>query len=145
VRLLRLSEHTSFIETSSSAYCPGCFALISVTADRCPACGLDIRALSARAYRDKLLAALAHPLADVRLRAIIALGLRGEGETADALAHCALRHPTDVVEGLQVIEGLQGIRDAAAREHGLRLLASCHPAHAIWSAASRALHGHSPA
>jgi hypothetical protein len=35
----------------------------------CPACGADLDALSARDYRVKLLAALHHPLDDVRMRA----------------------------------------------------------------------------
>ena len=87
--------------------------------------------LSVRVYRDKLLAALNHPLADVRLRAIIALGWRGEGETAQALAQCALHHPVDVVEGLQVIESLRGMRDTAARRSALRILAERHPARAV--------------
>ena len=36
------------------------------------------------------------------MRAIIALGWRGEQEMAAALAECALRHPSDVVEGLEM-------------------------------------------
>jgi len=87
--------------------------------------------LRGRTYGDKLLAALNHPLADVRLRAIIALGWRGEGETAQALARCALHHPIDLVEGLQVIESLRGIRDAPARRNALRMLAERHPARAV--------------
>lgn len=98
---------------------------------RCPACGLDIAQSSKRDYRTKLLKALQHPIADVRLRAIIALGWRGEGETAEALAQCALRHPTDIVEGAQAVESLCFIRDIAARRRALNMLATRHPARAV--------------
>lgn len=120
-------------------YCPGCFALIEETAERCPACGLDIAAMSTRDFRANLLAALQHPLADVRLRAIISFGWRGEGDTAQPLAECALRHPTDVVEGLQVVESLGGIRDAAARQGALHILVVSHPARAVRLAAQQNL------
>lgn len=113
--------------------CPACFRLIPAVANVCPDCGADIAALSARGYRDKLLATLAHPLDDVRMRAIIALGWRGEPDTADALADCALRHPVDVMEALAVVDALTRLgepgRDAIAR------LAANHPAHAVREAA----------
>jgi HEAT repeat protein len=119
----RVPEHPS--------YCPACLALIDASAAVCPACGKDLVHLSERAYRDKLLAALNHPLADVRLRAIIALGWRGEGEAALALAQCALHHPTDIVEGLQVIESLLHLGDKEARREALRQLAVRHPARVV--------------
>ncbi len=102
----------------------------------CPACGADLDRLSARDYRDKLLAALEHPLADVRMRVILALGLRGQADAADALATCALRHPVDVVEGLAVVQALQRLGEAgrAALAH----LAATHPAHAVQEAARHA-------
>lgn len=113
------------------AYCPACFALIDADTSVCPFCDHDLMRLSGREYRDKLLAALNHPLADVRLRAIIALGWRGEGETAEALARCALHHPVDIVEGLQVVESLRNICDKAARRDALRMLAQRHPARVV--------------
>lgn len=73
------------------------------------------------------------------MRAILSLGWRGEAEAAQPLAECALRHPTDVVEGLQVVESLDGIRDAPTRERALRTLATAHPARAVRSAAQRRL------
>lgn len=119
------------------SYCPSCLALIDVATPVCPVCGNDLAQLSRRKYRDKLLAALNHPLADVRLRAIIALGWRGEGEGALALAQCALHHPADIVEGLQVVESLQDIRDKDARRNALRVLAERHPARAVRLRAAR--------
>lgn len=71
-----MSEHPGF--------CPACFAPLAQEADTCPACGARMVDISSRDYRAKLVHALQHPLADVRMRAIIALGLRGEAETVDA-------------------------------------------------------------
>jgi HEAT repeat protein len=76
--------------------CPNCFKEIAPGIEVCPACGERIAALSGRDYTAKLVHALDHPLADVRMRAIIALGLRGEAPAA--LAACTLRHSADIVE-----------------------------------------------
>ena len=121
----------SRLAAGPQAYCPACFALVDAEARACPVCGRDLTRLRVRAYRGKLLAALNHPLAGVRLRAIIALGWRGESATAQALARCVLRHPVDVVEGLQVLENLRGIQDAAARRRVLGMLAERRPARAV--------------
>ena len=119
--------------------CPACYRLIPADVHACPACGADLDALSARDYRVKLLAALHHPLDDVRMRAILALGLRGEAETAEALADCALRHPEDVVEGLAVVGAL--VRLGSAGRNSLLKLAARAPAHAVRQAARRAADG----
>jgi HEAT repeat protein len=119
--------------------CPGCFAPLPAAARRCPACGLDMRSLSARDYFAKLVHALRHPLADVRMRAIIALGWHGDGEAAPPLVECALRHPADVVQGLQIVESLGALRDPAARARAFPVLAGRYPAHAVRDAAIRAL------
>lgn len=117
--------------------CPACFRTIPADARACPACGADLGLLSARDYRVKLLAALNHPLDDVRMRAILALGLRGEENAAQALADCALRHPIDVVEGLAVVGALT--RLGAAGRDALRTLARRDTAHAVREAARRAV------
>lgn len=122
---------------SPPTYCPACFAQIPAEAAACPACGQDLARLSHRDYREKLLAALHHPLADVRLRAIIALGWRREPEAAQALAECALRHPIDVVQGLEVVESLRIIDGDPGRE-ALERLARDHPAHAVRARAEEA-------
>lgn len=124
-------QHPPVIAPGHPGYCPSCFALIDAEARSCPVCGHDLARLSVRKYRDKLLAALNHPLADVRLRAIIALGWRGEGEAALALAQCALHHPVDIVEGLQVVASLHDIRDRDARRVALHMLAERHPARVV--------------
>jgi len=95
-------------------------------------------ALSDREYGDKLLHALHHPLAEVRMRAVIALGLRAEPQTAEALAACALRHRADVVAGIEIVARLCGFADGPERLAALTRLAG-HPAHAVRVAAGRAL------
>jgi hypothetical protein len=119
--------------------CLAFFHLIPVEAQNCPHCGADLAAFSARDYREKLLHALFHPLADVRLRAIIALGWRSEQEAADALAACALRHPSDVVEGLEIINSLDQMKDVVTRQTALSTLKARHPAHAVRETAARVL------
>ena len=122
--------------------CPACYRLIPAEAQACPACpacGADLTALSARNYRDKLVGALNHPLDDVRLRAILALGLRGQEDAAEALVDCALRHPIDVVEGLAVVGALA--RLGPAGRPALLKLAERDPAHAVRVAARQAAEG----
>lgn len=117
--------------------CLACFHLIPVEAQTCPRCGADLAAFSAREYADKLIAALDHPLSEVRMRAIIALGWRGEERAAQPLLDLALRHPVDVVEGLAVLESLarMGIEGRIA----MVALAERHPAHAVRETAKQVL------
>jgi soluble P-type ATPase len=124
---------------SEAAFCMNCFAPMSATDTVCPVCHSGAAALSARDYRDKLLRALEHPLADVRVRAIHALRLRADEAAADALAQCALKHPVDVVQGLLVIAALRAIRTSADGRGALARLSTEHPAHAIRHAAGVAL------
>jgi len=116
-----------------------CFHLIPAEERVCPYCGADLAAFSARDYRTKLLHALFHPLADVRMRAVIALGWRGEPETADDLAACALRHPSDVVAGLEIINSLVRLKEGKTARESLSVLKERHPAHAVREGAARAL------
>lgn len=126
-----MNEHPGF--------CPACFVSLAQEAYTCPVCGTRMAELSGRDYREKLVHALLHPLADVRMRAIIALGWRSEPETADALVGCALRHPSDVVQGLEIINSLDLMKDAVIRQTALSTLQAQHPAHAVREGAARAL------
>ncbi|OOG28845.1 hypothetical protein B1C78_00480 [Thioalkalivibrio denitrificans] len=119
-------------------FCPACFAPLDQSAERCPVCGARMADLSARDYGEKLLHALEHPLADVRLRAILALGRCSVAGAADALVACALCHPVDVVEGLEVVRSLRGPGPDGARRRALARLVREHPAHAVREAARRA-------
>lgn len=122
-----------------SIYCPACFGRIPHDAQTCPLCGASLARMSARDYKEKLLAALAHPLAEVRMRAIIALGERGEPDAAAALIACALGHPADVVEGLEIVRSLARIDSGQPCLAALRKLVRSHPSRPVRSAASRAL------
>lgn len=116
-------------------FCPGCFALIPADAAICPACGQTIAAVDPADYREKLLRALHHPLSEVRMRAIIALGWRGEIVAVSALIECALHHPTDVIEGLEIVRSLRQIETKTGDPRGLLVLAERHPARAVRAAA----------
>lgn len=116
-----------------------CFTSLSRSEAVCPACGAAAEAMSAEDYRSKLVRALHHPLADVRMRAVIAIGLRGEAETAGELVQCALRHPTDLTQGLEIVRSLQRFPHGLFRTLALQTLFARHPASPIRAAALRAL------
>ncbi len=124
---------------SGQQYCGDCFALFARDDSRCPLCGAETAALTYRDYQQKLVHALEHPLADVRMRAIIALGLRGELGAVDALVDCALRHPIDVVEGLEIVRSLESILGGHLNQEAMQRLIAEHPGHAIQMAAIQAL------
>ncbi len=119
-------------------YCGECFELFDADLVCCPRCGASDAMLGYRDYQQKLLHALEHPLAEVRMRAIIAIGLRGERSAAEALVDCALRAPGDVVEGLEVVRSLEAILAGTSDLAPLKRLAETHPAHAVQVAATRA-------
>jgi HEAT repeat protein len=81
------------------AYCPNCYTAIPVSAVACEACGADLKDWYSQSYAERLIHALEHPLDDVRMRAIIALGWRREEKAERALVECALRHPTESLRG----------------------------------------------
>jgi hypothetical protein len=120
-------------------YCMNCFALIPAQAETCPACGGRAALLSRLEYRQKLLHALEHPLDDVRMRAIIAIGLRRDAEVSLALAACALRHPLNIEEGLAVVAVLNDMRAFPDSAQALQTLAHRHAAHAVRAAAETVL------
>jgi len=88
----KLSSTINFVKEPKQI-CLACFQLIPPEERVCPYCGADLAALSAHDYRSKLLHALFHPSADVRMRVIFVLGWLGEPEVAKDLAACALRNP----------------------------------------------------
>ncbi len=75
------------------------------------------------------------------MRAIIALGLRGEAQAAEELAACALRHPIDMVEGLEIVRSLRRIAELTGERQALTRIAHDHPGHAVRQAAAKALAG----
>jgi hypothetical protein len=120
-------------------FCLHCFAMMPATAEICPHCGTHVSDFDRKSYFDRLLNALFHPLADCRMQAIIVLGLLGKAQSADALVKCALRHPTDVPEGLEIVRSLARIDDSTIRLQSLLGIASEHPARGVRRAAEEAL------
>ncbi len=121
-------------------YCVHCFAEIAPDVRQCPFCGVVLQEWThSLDYETRLIHTLGHPLADVRMRAIIALGKRGDPQAADPLVRCALRHPIDVVEGLEIVDGLRRLHPGGAQSKALGCLARDHPAHAVRQAAAQAL------
>ena len=73
------------------------------------------------------------------MRAIISLGWRGEIAAERALVDCALRHPLDVVEGLEIIRSLRLIRGRGSNDSALQLLMDRHPARVVRETAAEIL------
>ena len=116
-------------------FCPRCFAPMDADAGVCPACGLQLERWNAKNYSAKLIHALRHPLSEIRMRAIIAIGLRRDSRAADALVWCAFQHPTDVIEGLEIVRSLGQMEGSASAQEALRKITARHPAHAVRVAA----------
>ena len=120
-------------------FCMHCFALLPAGTKVCPVCGRKTDDADDGDYQERLVNALHHPLADVRMRAIIVIGLRHDKVAADALVACALRNPADVVEGMQIVEALKIIDDGKPRMSAFHYLHARHPAGAIKQAAQTVL------
>ncbi len=118
--------------------CPYCHGEIGVDVARCPLCGADLLAWQRLPYGERLLLALTHPISEARMAAIIALGQRRETRAALPLAQCALTHPCDVVQGLEIVRALARLPADATRTQALQQLAA-HPAHAVAAAAAKLL------
>jgi HEAT repeat protein len=71
------------------AFCPACWRMLSASDSRCQECGAEIDALSSRPYATKLLAALDHPIGEVRERAAQILGEVGERDAREPLIRIA--------------------------------------------------------
>lgn len=125
----------------ANAFCPHCFTMIEVGAERCPVCGRDLQSWHAESYPARLMRALQHPLSDVRMRAIIALGLRHETAAEPALLQCAKDHPDDVIEGLEIAKSLRLIASRTGSDASLLALAGLHHAKAVIAAARKAASG----
>ncbi len=131
-------------DTPRAGYCPQCFTSLAWSAQRCPRCGADLVAWSRLPYGQRLIHALQHPLAEVRMRAILALGARRDSEASAALAACALRHPADVVESLEVVHSLSLMPDSGQRRDALLRLIDMHAGHAVCEAARAVLEAGEP-
>jgi ribosomal protein L40E len=121
------------------AFCPNCYARIPVDATICPRCHTSLRDWQEKTYADRLIEALRLPLSEVRIRAIIALGWRGARAAEQPLVDCALRHPIDVIEGLEIVNSLRLIRNSGSDDTALRHLSLHHAARAVRTMAAEIL------
>jgi HEAT repeat protein len=86
-----------------------------------------------KSYTERLIHALSHPIAEVRMSAIISLGKLKEVKAAVPLAQCALVHPIDVIQGLEIIHALKQMDVEREVATSLEMLTR-HPARAIQEA-----------
>jgi hypothetical protein len=112
-------------------FCPNCFDDIGPDAEICESCRINVKEwMAQKSYTERLIHALNHPIAEVRMGAIISLGKLKEVKAAVPLAQCALEHPIDIVQGLEIIRALRQMHFTREVEQGLKML-SKHPARAI--------------
>ncbi len=123
----------------AEVFCPFCFMMMPAEAERCPACGGAPAEFDRLPYHERLIAALHHPLDDVRMRAIFALGKRRQPESAEPLLDCALRFPTDVPQGIAIAETLMRVARWTRNREPLRRLAAEHGSVMVRQAAERRL------
>ncbi len=122
----------------SEQFCLNCFAEFPAADEICPHCEVSVSEFDQKGYFERLLNALFHPLADCRMGAIVALGLLGKEQSAEPLVDCALRHPIDVPEGLEIVRSLVKIGNPAVRQRALLRIADEHPARGVRRAAWQA-------
>ena len=125
-------------------YCPVCFNEVPQEDRICPFCKIDIPMWSrSMPYTSRLIHALNNPHSEVRMGSILSLGERGDIEAARPLADCALHWPTDVVQGLEIVQSIGLLPPSPNRKDALdRLL--FHPSRPVRRAAERTLRGIEP-
>jgi HEAT repeat protein len=117
------------------SFCPSCFAEIGANDHVCAACGTEVERWDREhTFTERLIHALHHPSADARIAAIVVLGNRGDPQAAVPLAKCALRHPTDVVQALEIVRSIARLAESPERREALRRLTE-HPARHVRTAA----------
>lgn len=123
----------------SENFCMSCCALLPPGCTACPACHEMVDQASGGANRELLIKVLHDTRAEVRSHAIFALGRRRDKFAADALVACALRHPADVAEGLQIVKVLAVIDEDGPRTTALQYLIARHPSCTVKQAAFRVI------
>jgi hypothetical protein len=112
-------------------FCPNCFEDIGPDAEICESCSINVKEwMVQKSYTARLIHALNHPIAEVRMGAIISLGKLKEVKAAVPLAQCALGHPMDVVQGQEIIRALKQMDFGLEVATSLEMLAR-HPARVI--------------
>ncbi|MGH8371586.1 MAG: HEAT repeat domain-containing protein [Gammaproteobacteria bacterium] len=112
-------------------FCANCFTELHGEDDRCAKCGQPREGgWEKTSFDTRLIRALNHPVADVRLRAIYALGRRKVIAAIDLLVDLAFIHPFDPVQGKAIVEALIEMSAPHAKE-ALMQLHRDHPSHAV--------------
>lgn len=112
-------------------FCPNCFEDIGPDAEICKSCSINVKKwMAQKSYTERLIHALKHPIAEVRMGAIISLGKLKEVKAAVPLAQCAFTHPIDVIQGQEIIRALKQMDFENEVKQALKML-SKHPARAI--------------
>jgi HEAT repeat protein len=101
-------------------YCWHCYGESVLSRGPCERCGRPIEAPEATTYLERLLWALDHPLGEIRLFAVQALGARRDRSAAGRLRELATetRDPyvaAEAVRSLVLIEGEENVRDVLER------------------------------
>lgn len=120
-------------------YCPICAEPVASDAIICPRCGSNIQEWEHKTYTEKLIQALKHPLADIRMRAIIVLGMRRDQAAEQALVDCALFYSGDVIQALEIVHTLYLMREGEETSWALAVLAERHPVRSVRDSARRTL------
>lgn len=115
----------------SCEFCPECFAEVSSHTRRCPRCGIALQGRRRGGYDERLVRALRHPVAEVRMGAIIALQKRGTISACGVLGHLALESPKDLPQSAAVVECLASMLPAPAALENLEYIATQHGARSI--------------
>jgi HEAT repeat protein len=110
------------LEATMTTLCPACWRVVPHDARRCSHCGADITNLHERDFRDKLMGALTHPIADTVIRAAVALAARHDPEASHAIETAMRRFPNEphVLAGL--LSALVVVADDDARRLALDAL-----------------------
>ena len=103
-----------------TCYCWHCYGENVAARGACRHCGRRIEAPEGTSYLDQLLWALDHPLGEIKLFAVQALGARRDLAAADRLRQVALEAgdpyvAAEAVRSLVSIEGVEKARDVLER------------------------------
>ena len=112
-------------------FCTVCFREVKQTQQICPYCEVDILDWEKKTpYNERLLHSLQHPIAEVRMSVIISLGNQRQKYSAVPLAHCALEHPKDNVQNLEILRSIEKLPLGRERDSAVLLLRK-HPSRII--------------
>jgi predicted RNA-binding protein with PUA-like domain len=123
----------------STFYCPNCFAGISASVKVCPVCSIDIKQWEKEhSYFDRLVHSLKHPNPEARMGCILTLGNQRNLKAAIPLAECALLHPVDVWQDMEIIRSLKKLPICPETKTAYKMLLE-HPARVIREEAEQGL------